>query len=98
MLLAISTYLKPLHDIDPHRKKHLAYLQSLVDQGALVCSGRQTPALGGVIIVHSLSKEEFAQFLEKDPFVTLGLARYDIVEFTPTLCHPKLEALLKSAC
>jgi uncharacterized protein YciI len=85
MLIAISTYLKPLPEVDVYRDEHKKYLQSLYSSGKLITSGRQNPPVGGVIIAKIESVEEFKQVLAEDPFCKAGVTEYKIIEFTPTL-------------
>jgi hypothetical protein len=47
-------------------------------------SGRQNPAVGGVIIGRADSIDAFRDLLAEDPFVRRGLAEYHVVEFEPT--------------
>lgn len=85
MLIAISTYLKPLTEVDVHREEHRKYLKSLHASGKLLISGRQNPPVGGVIIARIKSLDEFKLILAEDPFFKSGMVEYKITEFNPTL-------------
>jgi uncharacterized protein YciI len=88
MLIAISTYLKPLPEVDVYRDAHKKFLQSLYASGKLIASGRQNPPIGGVIITKIKSVEEFKQILSDDPFCKAGVTEYKVIDFTPTLFDP----------
>lgn len=90
MLIAISKYLKSLEEVDVHRKKHHEYLKPLFASGKLLISGRQNPPVGGVIMSKILSLAEFKEILREDPFSQAGVARYEVIEFTPVLGEPSL--------
>ncbi len=83
MFVALSKYLKPLEEVDTYRQQHKDYLKIFFDAGKLLVSGRQIPALGGVIISKDISHDEFTQILADDPFVKAGVAQYQVIEFSP---------------
>ncbi len=93
MLIAISTYQKPLEEVDAHRQAHLDFLHQLFAEKKLLMSGRQNPPTGGVIIPVTTSKAEFEAMLADDPFQKMGMAKYNIIEFNPTSFHPALKSL-----
>ncbi|MCD6048501.1 MAG: YCII-related [Gammaproteobacteria bacterium] len=95
MLFAISKYTKPLAEVDIFRPAHHAYIKPLLAEGKLLISGRQNPAIGGVIIAGVKSKEEFKNILDNDPFAKEGVAEYQIVEFEPIFYHPSLNFLFE---
>jgi uncharacterized protein YciI len=84
MFVALSTYLKPLADVDGTRDAHLGWVAAQYDAGHLLVSGRRAPATGGVIVGRAASRSAFEELLAGDPFVRGGLARYEVVEFEPT--------------
>lgn len=84
MLIAISKYTKPLHEVDAYRQEHQNYLKALFSAGKLLVTGRQNPAAGGVIIAKSIEIEEFKNILDHDPFTVAGVAEYKITEFQPS--------------
>jgi len=90
MLIAISTYLKPLEEVDVHRATHHAYLKPLFDSKKLLISGRQADCSGGVIMTNTLSRDEFATVLQADPFEKAGVAKYHIYEFNPSFYDESL--------
>ncbi|MEO8402501.1 MAG: YciI family protein [Gammaproteobacteria bacterium] len=97
MLLAISTYLKPLNEVDKFRADHLSYLKSLFADEKLLLAGRQNPPTGAVIIAKNLSHDAFVQILSNDPYSKAGVAEYKIIDFTPALYDELLSAVVELA-
>jgi uncharacterized protein YciI len=83
MFVAISTYLKPLEELDRVYPEHYAWLEKHYATGRFMGSGRRVPPLGGLIIARAGNREEFQAALAGDPFQQHELARYEIFEFTP---------------
>ncbi len=96
MLIAISTYLKPLPVLDAdYREPHVAYIKRLIDDKKVLMAGRQTDNSGGVIISQTnLSRQAFEQLLENDPYVVAQAAEYHIIEFEPGLKSVTLADIL----
>lgn len=93
MFVAVSTYLRPLEEVDAVRDEHLEWIDAQYESGNLLVSGRQSPAVGGVIVGRAEARESLAD----DPFVRAGLARYDVTVFEPTpaaLDNPGLAAFV----
>lgn len=87
MLIAISKYIQPLSVVDQFRAQHHEYLKPLFDRDKLLTCGRQNSLKGGVIIPKDISRQEFEEILQQDPFVIAGVSKYEIVEFTPSFNH-----------
>ena len=83
-----SVYLKPIETIDEYLVAHRAFLDTGYQQNFLIASGPQIPRTGGVLLSQLKDKATFEAFLEQDPFHLHGLARYEILEFTPVKSHP----------
>ena len=84
MFVALSTYVRPLDDVDATRELHLKWVAGQYRLGHLLVSGRRNPAVGGVMVGRAASLEAFRDLLADDPFVIGGLAKYDVIEFEPT--------------
>ena len=84
MYLMISTYLKPLAEVDALRDAHLAFLGELEQRGLVVTAGRQDPPAGGVVIVDVPTATEAHELFADDPYVKEGAAIYAATGFTPT--------------
>ncbi len=83
MFVAISTYLKPLEEVDRFSAAHGAWIMNHYTSGRILGSGRRVPPVGGIILARGESKEEFLALLAEDPFQQNGLARYEVFEFNP---------------
>jgi uncharacterized protein YciI len=77
------TYLQPLEQVLPVRAEHRAFLQIGYDKGWLLCSGAQSPVVGGMVVARAPSLEDLQAFFAQDPYKLKGLASYRFVEFTP---------------
>ena len=84
MFVAISTYQKPLAEVDAARDGHLEWVGKHYDSGNFLVSGRQASATGGVIVAQADSESDLLGMLSSDPFVISGLSRYELIEFSPT--------------
>ena len=97
MLIAISNYTKPLEEVDSHRADHIEYVKKLILASKLHAAGRQTPAIGAVIIAnHHISRDELLGLLAEDPYCKAGVAEYKIIEFNPVLCDEAFRAFVES--
>jgi uncharacterized protein YciI len=95
MLIAISTYTKPLAEVDQYRAQHLDYIKStLVATDKLLLAGRKNPADGAVILAKDITADEFKKILTDDPYCKAGVAEYQILEFHPALFAETLRDLV----
>ena len=83
MFVAISTYLKPLEEVDEVYPAHRKWLLKHYNAGRFLGSGPRVPRTGGLIIAREGSLEAFLALLAADPFQKRGIARYEVFEFTP---------------
>ena len=83
MFVAISTYLKPLEEVDKVAPAHAAWTLKHYQAGRILGSGPRVPRTGGVIIARAASLEAFQALLAEDPFQQQGIAQYDVYEFNP---------------
>lgn len=81
MFIIELTYKAPLEKIDAQMRPHMAFLNEHYDAGTFVISGRKIPRDGGIIIAVGKTRTELESIVQQDPFVSLGLAEYRIIEF-----------------
>ena len=93
MFIVTLTYLKPVEEIDALMQDHVEWLKKGYDDGLFIASGRRVPRTGGVIMARSGDEQALRDTLARDPFATHGAARFDIVEFTPSMTAPGAEVL-----
>lgn len=96
MFAIILKYKKPIEDIERHTPAHREFLDRYYAQGVLLISGRQNPPNGGVILAKAESREQVLAIFAEDPFMTEGVADYEIYAFTPTKFQPCLKEWLAS--
>jgi len=80
----ISTYLKPLDEVDQARDEHLTFVAGLEERGLVVSAGRQDPPTGGVILFDVDTEAEVRALIADDPYVKHGLATYEPIGWKPT--------------
>jgi uncharacterized protein YciI len=83
MFVAISTYLKPLEEVDKVYPPHRQWLLKHYNAGRFLGSGPRVPRIGGLIIARAESLEALQAILAEDPFQQQGIAQYDVYEFNP---------------
>ena len=65
-------------------RKHPALFAAGIAAGNVLLAGPKTQEVGGLMIARFESREALDEFLSRDPFVTNGLARFDVKEFRLT--------------
>lgn len=84
MYLLNLTYVVPLEIVDQHLAAHSAYLDTLYGDGKVLLSGRKHPRVGGLILALTDSHAEAQALVRNDPFNLHGVARYELIQFSPT--------------
>ena len=74
-------YKVPLAQIDAHMKAHMAFLNAQYAAGHFLVSGRKIPRDGGIIIAVGDNRDHIEAIVKQDPFCSLGLADFRIIEF-----------------
>jgi uncharacterized protein YciI len=92
MFVITLTYKVPLEVVDQHRPAHIEWLKGLFADGLLVVSGRQNPAVGGVLIAKG-ARDVVEAAIKGDPYNINGLADYVVTEFVASMAAPGLESL-----
>jgi len=93
MFIISVTYQKPLEEVDAHLHAHVEFLKENYAKGFFLASGRQNPRTGGIILALAPCKSDVEALIRRDPFYVHAIARYDIIEFTPTMTSPELAFL-----
>lgn len=96
MFIVSLTYTRPLEEVDAQLDAHVAYLKQEYAAGHFIASGRKVPRTGGIILARLKSRSELEAILQNDPFALAGVAKYDVIEFTPSMTAKGLESLLES--
>lgn len=96
MFIAITKYTKPLEEVDIYRPAHQAHIKKAIQQDLILVTGRRTPShAGGMIISQQITKAQFEEFMQKDPFVKAQVATYEIFEFNPAMYADNLKPLIE---
>lgn len=94
MFLILLTYIRPLNEIDQAVADHRRFLERHYADGHFLLSGRQEPRTGGVILVKAKSRIEVEELIRQDPFLQEGLAKYEIIEFVPSMAVTGMEKIV----
>ena len=84
MFILLLKYIKPLEEVDKSLAPHRIYLEKYYSLNKFICSGRQNPRTGGVILCTSKDINEVKEIIKDDPFYDKRIAEYEIIEFQPT--------------
>lgn len=84
MFILNLTYIKPISDVETHLQNHISFLEKYYSANKFICSGRKNPRIGGVIFCNATDINEVNTIIKEDPFYTENIAKYEIIEFTPT--------------
>jgi uncharacterized protein YciI len=93
MFIVNLHYIVPLQEVDAHIPAHRAWLDEQYAKGIFLLSGPKSPRDGGIIVARAASRDALAQVLATDPFAVHGVARADIIEFTPSLRAAELDGI-----
>lgn len=75
-------------------EQHRTYLSAQYQQGVLMFGGRKQPRTGGLLLSKHQSEASVVAMMEQDPFITSGVATYEITEFVPVMASEKYADLL----
>jgi len=95
MFIININYIAPLEKVDAQMKAHMAFLNACYLEGLFITSGRKKPRTGGIILARASSKEALAELMRNDPFVTEGVASFEIIEFEASQMHPDFKKIFK---
>lgn len=74
----------PMYDeekSDKFRPEHLAFLETMRNEGHVLVNGRFTDGSGGLVIYQASSFQECEKFVKKDPYVREGARLHEIHEW-----------------
>lgn len=66
---------------EPHKQKHVEFLEKGVAEGRIFARGRFPDGCGGLTIFEAESLEEAKRYAESDPYVVHGVRRLEIHEW-----------------
>jgi len=83
LFVVLMHYTKPLVDVDAVRVEHITYLEGLAAQGTVLAWARRDPPTGGVLLAAAPDTAMLERVLADDPSVKAGVAKPEIVAFSP---------------
>lgn len=96
MFVIILSYVEPIDVVERHLAAHVEYLKKQYEAGIFIASGRRIPRTGGVILARAGNRHAVQEIIEQDPFSVHGVAKYDVIEFSPSMAAPELSSLIES--
>ncbi len=93
MYIVMLTYQRPLSEIDALMPRHVSWLKRHYASGLFIASGRRVPRSGGIILARSGDAAALDAVMRDDPFVKEGAARFEVIEFTPSMTARGAEML-----
>ena len=94
MFIIILKYNKLIEDVEKHLEEHVIFLEKYYASNKFICSGRQEPRTGGIILCNVKDKDEVNLIIKEDPFYINLVAKYEIIEFIPTKYAECLKELI----
>jgi uncharacterized protein YciI len=90
MFIISLKYMVPIERIEQSLDDHRKFLKKYYDNHTFLMSGPKSPRDGGVILLNADSLQLVEQIIQEDPFWQKKLAKYEIIEFTPSMTHDRL--------
>ncbi len=84
------TYTVALDRLQETLPAHRAFLRDGYERGLLLCSGPQSPRLGGIVVARAETRALIDAFFANDPYALESCATHRIIEFEPVLHQPWL--------
>lgn len=94
LFILLGRYEKDLSIVDEHLQAHRDFLELGFQKNYFLVSGPQIPRTGGIILSQLKDKKILEDFFSQDPFVKMGIASYQIIEFTPVKYHEAIKELI----
>lgn len=94
--IALIRYRRPLEEVLPVQERHRAYLRTLRDAGTLLAAGPLDPRSGGALLLR-VPDDDVQGALDAvrdgDPYVTFGVAQYELIPWAVNTGRENLDAL-----
>lgn len=84
MFIIILKYENSIESVEKYLEEHVMFLEKYYYLNKFICSGRQEPRTGGIILCNAKDKDEVNSIIEEDPFYINQVAKYELIEFIPT--------------
>jgi uncharacterized protein YciI len=90
MFIVRLAYKAPIEEIDYLLPDHIQWLTRHYDAGLFLCSGRERPQAGRVILTRPMPRAKLEALLATDPLDQARLVRHEVIEFEATRTCPDL--------
>ena len=94
--IALIRYRRPLDDVLVVQDQHRAYLRTLKEAGTLIASGPLDPRTGGALLLRVPDDDVIGALdavRDGDPYVTFGIAQYELIPWAVNTGREALDAL-----
>lgn len=94
--IALIRYRRPLEEVLAVQEQHRAYLRGLKDAGTLIASGPLDPRTGGALLLRVADDDVHGALdaiRDGDPYVTFGVAQYELIPWTVNTGREALDRL-----
>lgn len=91
--IVLLRYTAPIEDVDAHLADHVEWLRENHREGHFMGWGRRVPREGGLILAKGENKNEVAILAATDPFVTGGVAEFEVIEWAPGFLDESIAGL-----
>lgn len=78
--LLLTSYVRPLTDVDALRSSHLEHLDRQRAAGHFLAWGRLVPPTGGFILARGLDRAALDAVIADDPYTVGGVAEWEVRE------------------
>jgi len=92
LFVVLMHYSRPLAEVDGVRAEHVTYLERLAAQGTVLAWARRDLPTGGVLLATAPDSATLERVLADDPYVKTGVAKPEIVAFSPKNVRVSLRA------
>ncbi len=94
MFVILVHYEKAIEEVNVHLTAHRAWLAEQYRQGRMLVSGRRNPLVGGVLIALGDDRALIEKLCAEDPYAIAGVARHEIIQFSPAQAADAVKALV----
>lgn len=93
MFLLLGRYLRPVDEVELHLDAHREWVREHAEAGHVIAAGREVPLQGGLLVAVGVTRDQVDAMIAADPYVTEGVAEYDVREYDMVMAAPGAEAL-----
>lgn len=94
MFVLLGRYVKPVDEVERHLDAHREWVRDNAQAGRIVAAGREVPLQGGILIATGVTRDEVDAMIAADPYITEGVAEYDVREYEMVMAADGAGALL----